>query len=96
MRTPAETAALEAEKAQIGYVDPPAELVPAKGPDYDSDAWDRLHAWFEENTKSPDDAVLVFFGEKTGRSLGDAYIFTDGWAKRRSQVDDDGHYVSYN
>lgn len=96
MRTDDETAALQTEKDKVGYRDPPTDLVPAKGPDYNSGAWDRLHAWFESNTKDANNSILIFFALKTGLSLGEAYVYTDGWAKRRASVDDDGNYLSYN
>ncbi len=96
MRTAEETFDLETEKEEVGYRDPPTDLVPAKGPDEDSGAWDRLHAWFEGNTEDANDSILIFFASKVGCSLGEAYIYTDGWAKRRASVDDDGNYLSYN
>jgi hypothetical protein len=96
MRTPSETAALAAEKYRIAYVEPPADLVPKKGPDYDGAAWDKLHAWFEDNTSDANQAILCFFAEKAECSIGMAYIYTDGWGKRRANTDEDGVYWSYN
>ena len=96
MRTPSETAALSAEKARIAYVDPPSDLVPAKGPDEDGAAWDRLHDWFDAHTSNASAAILCFFAEKAQCSLGMAYIYTDGWGKRRTWTDDEGNYLSFN
>jgi hypothetical protein len=96
MRTPAETAELEAERVNIGYRDPPDGLVPAKGPDEEPAAWERLRGWFEGNTKNADRAILVFFASKAKCSIGQAYIYTDNWAKRRVWTDEDGEYMSFN
>ena len=96
MRTPAENADLVAKKSEIGYVDPPDDLVPAKGPDEEPVAWNRLFEYFEDCTENAYDAILVFFVEKANVSLGEAYIYTDGWVKHRVQVDDEGNYISYN
>jgi len=97
MRTPTESAALDAEKARIAYVDPPADLVPSKDL-YDDrmGGWDRLLAWFEDNTKDEFSAILVFLAEKRGWTIPQAYIYTDSWVKHRTQLDDDGNYMSFN
>lgn len=96
MRTPAETADLNAEKVRIGYVEPPEDLVPTKGPDEQPGAWDQLYEYFDNCTANAYDAVLIFFAEKANVSLGQAYIYTDGWVKHRVQVDDEGNYINYN
>lgn len=83
-------------KARIGYVDPPAELVPAKSIYTDGPAWDRLLAWFEEHTSNKFDALLVILAERRGWTIPQAYMYTDNWVKVRTQVDDEGNYCSYN
>jgi hypothetical protein len=88
--------AVNARKSEINYRQPPTELVPARGPDYDGAAWDRLSDWFEKNTNSASDAILIFISEKSNVTLSHAYEITDGWAKRRNQTDEDGVYCSYN
>ena len=95
-RSAADIDAVEAKKSKISYRQPPTEIVPARGPDYDGAAWDRLSDWFEANTSSASDAILIFVSEKANVTLGHAYEITDGWAKRRNQTDDDGVYLSYN
>jgi hypothetical protein len=96
MRTPTETAELEAEKVKVGYVDPPTDLVPAKGPDEEPAAWTRLYDWFEINTDNANSSVLIFFASKAECSIGEAYIYTESWAKRRVWTDEDGEYMSFN
>jgi hypothetical protein len=95
-RSTADVEAVENMKSEIHYRQPPTELVPARGPDYVGAAWDRLFEWFEENTNSANDAILVFISEKSNVTLSHAYEITDGWAKRRNQTDEDGVYLSYN
>jgi len=95
-RSAADIDAVNARKSEINYLQPPAELVPVRGPDYDGGAWDRLSDWFEENTSSASDAILIFVSEKANVTLGHAYEITDGWAKRRNQTDEDGVYYGYN
>ena len=97
MRLTSEQAAEVEEYARrCGYVEPPEELVPERGPSVDGGAWDRLHAWFEENTPNANDATLVFFAKRVGCSIGYAYEQTDSWGKRRLNTDEDGVYWSYN
>ncbi len=88
---------IEEVKTRIGYIDPPADLVPEKDI-YDdrTGAWDRLLDWFEEHTSDKFDAILVFVAVRRGWTIPRAYIYTDGWVKHRTQVDDDGVYCSYN
>ena len=95
-RSAADIDAVNARKSKIDYRQPPTELVPARGPDYDGAAWDRLSDWFETNTSSATDAILIFLSEKANVTLGHAYEITDGWTKRRNQTDEDGVYVSHN
>ncbi len=83
-------------KARIGYVDPPAELVPAKSIYADGPAWDRLLAWFEEHTSDKFDALLVILAEQHGWTIPQAYMYSDGFVKHRVIVDDDGCYINYN
>ena len=96
MRTPAQFVELRSKKAAIGYVDPPADLVPKSGP-YDCPAkWDVLCDWFDEHTTNGMDAVLCFFADRCNCSIGEAYVATDGWGKRRVWRDDDGVPMSFN
>jgi hypothetical protein len=95
-RSAADIDAVKARKFKINYRHPPTELVPARGPDYDGAAWDRLSDWFEANTSNATDAILIFLSDKANVTLGHAYEITDGWAKRRTQTDEDGVYLSYN
>jgi hypothetical protein len=88
---------LEEVKARIGYVDPPDDLVPKKDL-YDNrdGAWDRLLDWFEDHTKDKFDALLVVLAEQHGWTIPQAYVYSDGFVKRRVIVDDDGVYINYN
>jgi len=80
-RSAADIDAVNATKTEINYRQPPKELVPARGPDYDGAAWDRLFDWFEANTSSATDAILIFLSEKANVTLSHAYEITDGWAR---------------
>jgi hypothetical protein len=77
-RSAADIDAVEARKSAINYRQPPTELVPARGPDDDGAAWDRPFDWFEANTSSAADAILIFLSEKANVTLGHAYQITDG------------------
>ena len=53
--------------------------------------------WYvDEHCANANDAILVFFANRVGCSIGEAYVYTDGWAKRRNATDEDGKYWSYN
>ena len=96
MRTPAETQALKAAAIECGYVSPPDDLIPTRGPYDGEEPWNRVYKWFEEHTKNASTAVLVLFALRAHCSLGVAYEQTDRWFKHRNMVDDDGNYCSYN
>ena len=95
-RTDEETAALAARAQRIGYRQPPAHLIPTKAPELTPKAWDDLWDYFDDHTSDANDAILVFFAMRVGCSIGEAYVHTDGYFKRRNATDEDGTYWSYN
>ncbi len=97
MRTPAADAYLEERKAAIGYVDPPATLVPVDGLYDDPVGWRLLHDWFEEHAINGHDAVLVVLAERHNWSIPQAYVYSDTWGKRIvAMLDEDGYPMSFN
>jgi hypothetical protein len=95
-RTPEQTAELVELAHRCNFRSPPDDLIPSRGPGEDPRAWDRLWDYFDEHCANANDAILVFFANRVGCSIGEAYIHTDGWAKRRNATDEDGRYWSYN
>jgi hypothetical protein len=95
-RTTDETADLEEHRIRCGYREPPRELWPSKAPDLAGAEWNAVYDWFEANTDNAHDAILVFIADHAKVSIGEAYMASDGWAKRKFQVDDEGVYCSFN
>ena len=89
---PDDKATLEGFRASSGYVEPPQDMWPTKGPDDDAEAWNALYEWFEDRCTSASDALSVFLADRIHCTIGEAYRITDSWAKRRSpHYDPRGH-----
>lgn len=103
-RTSTDIAHTDAEAARIGYVDPPAEMIPVPVDgqlDVYSDwpTWNDLVDWFAEHTSSYDTAILILLSRFNDWPTGDAYIHTDTFmksqARRIDERDDPDAWMSY-
>ena len=95
-RTPEQTAELDELARRCNFRWPPENLIPSRGPDEQPRAWDDLWSFFDDHCANANDAILCFFATRIGCSIGEAYVYTDGWAKRRNAIDEDGVYWSFN
>lgn len=84
VRSPDEEARIEDYRRVSGYRAPPMTLWPTRGPDLDPAAWDVLLDWLAAHTENPRAALLVYVTDRTQCTIGEAYVITDGFMKRRN------------
>ncbi|WP_134495887.1 hypothetical protein [Microvirga pakistanensis] len=66
----------------VGYRQPSSELEPT-GPMGEDPKWHGLWSWFEENTWSAHDALLVYIARRWHQDISTVYINTDSWMKSK-------------
>lgn len=83
------------------YRQPPSELEP-RMPMGEDPKWHRLWDWFEDNTWSAHDSMLVYIAKRWNQDISTVYMNTDQWMKsklrqlERERVDPDAYHTGSN
>lgn len=80
MRAAAEIASVDTKAERIGYVEPPADLVPT-GNIGEDDTWSRLAEWYHRQGINFDSAIQVYISRRFDEPPNQVYAMTDSWAK---------------